>query len=120
MKPTILKIFYALLFIVGISGTALAQTAAPGGRVSGTLLDEHGKPMMFATTSLLNAKDSTIVKGAISNDAGVYVFEHVKDGQYLVKATTVGYDKATSGTFTISQASKSVAVPQITMQPPNH
>ncbi|HTI60369.1 outer membrane beta-barrel family protein [Mucilaginibacter sp.] len=120
MKPAILKIFYTFLFILGISGAALAQTSVPGGRISGTLLDEHGKPMMFATTSLLNAKDSTIVKGAISNDAGVYVFEHIKDGQYLVKATTVGYDKATSKPFTISQASKSVTVPQIAMQPNDH
>ncbi|HJP62511.1 MAG TPA: TonB-dependent receptor, partial [Mucilaginibacter sp.] len=117
MKPTILKIFYTILLLLGISAAALAQTAAPGGHVSGTLLDEHGKPMMFATTSLLNAKDSTIVKGAVSNDAGVYVFDRVKDGQYLVKVTTVGYDKAISKPFSISQSSKNVAVPQITMQP---
>jgi outer membrane receptor protein involved in Fe transport len=114
------KIYNTLLFILGISGAALAQTAAPDGRISGTLLDEHSKPMMFATTSLLNAKDSSIVKGAISNEAGLYAFEHVKDGQYLIKVTTVGYDKTVSKPFSISPSSKSVAVPQITMQPNDH
>jgi len=120
MKLMLHKIYNTLLFILGISGAALAQTAAPDGRISGTLLDEHSKPMMFATTSLLNAKDSSIVKGAISNEAGLYAFEHVKDGQYLIKVTTVGYDKTVSKPFSISPSSKSVAVPQITMQPNDH
>jgi len=71
MKLLITKIQYLLLLLI-ISGTAMAQTAKPVGTVSGTLLDEQSKPFSYATVSLLKAKDSTTVKGTLSNDAGVY------------------------------------------------
>ena len=116
MKPTILKIYYTLLFILGISGVSLAQTAAQQGHISGTVLDETGKPMTFATASLLNAKDSTLIKGTISNETGAYTFDHIKAGQYVIRATNVGYDTVISKPLSISQGSENIAVPAITLQ----
>ena len=82
MKPFIHKIYYTLLFIIAATGISFAQTSGPSASVSGSLLDEQGKPMIYATASLLNAQDSTIVKGAISNEQGVYTFNHIKQGIY--------------------------------------
>ncbi|MGN6638881.1 MAG: TonB-dependent receptor domain-containing protein [Mucilaginibacter sp.] len=120
MKPIIKKIFYTLLLLLTATGVSLAQTSSQSAHVSGSLLDEQGKPMMFATTSLLNAKDSTIVKGAISNEAGVYTFDHIRSGSYIIKATTIGYQKAVSKPFVVASGSKDVTIPQMKMQPAAH
>ncbi|HTE01042.1 MAG TPA: outer membrane beta-barrel family protein [Mucilaginibacter sp.] len=117
MKPFIRKIYYTLLLIIAATSITFAQTATQSARVSGSLLDEQGKPMMYATTSLLNAKDSSIVKGAISNESGVYTFEHIKTGRYIIKASTVGYEKAISQPFTVTESSPSVTLPQLKLQP---
>ena len=75
--------------------------------------------MMFATASLLNAKDSTIVKGAISNEQGVYSFDHIKQGRYVIKGTNGGYQKALSPPVTVAD-NGSVTVPELKMQPNAH
>src|SRR5437879_2195176 len=117
MKSLIHKIHFILLLAISTAATAFTQPTEISGHVSGTLLDEQGKPMMFATASLINAKDSTLVKGAISNENGVYTFEHVKEGNYIVKVSTVGYQNAVTRPFTINQSSEEVDLPKITMQP---
>ncbi len=114
MKTTIHKLFNSLLLLILTTGITFAQT---GGHISGMLLDEQGKPMMYASTTLLNAKDSTIVKGGVSNEAGVYTFDHVKLGKYLIKASTVGYEKLVSAPFSITEASLNVTLPELKLQP---
>jgi iron complex outermembrane receptor protein len=120
MKSIIRKIYYTLLFIVLAGSIAFAQTAGQSASVSGSLLDEQGKPMMYATASLINAQDSSIVKGAISNEQGVYSFDHIKKGKYVIKASTVGYEKAVSPPVVVTDNSSAVKVPQLKMQPNAH
>ncbi|HEX3384118.1 MAG TPA: carboxypeptidase-like regulatory domain-containing protein, partial [Mucilaginibacter sp.] len=117
MKPTINKIFCTLLLLFIAAGASYAQGPQAPGQVSGTLLDEQGKPMMYASASLLNAKDSTLVKGVISNEEGVYTFDHIKEGQYIVRASPVGYEKAVTKPFSIDKGSEAVTLPKIVMQP---
>src|ERR1700756_5344168 len=113
MKPTINKIFYSLLLLFFAAGASFAQGPQAEGQVSGTLLDEQGNPMMYASASLLNAKDSTLVKGVISNEQGVFTFNHIKDGQYIVKASPVGYDKAVTKPFSIDKGAEAVTLPKM-------
>ena len=67
--------------------------------------------MDYATVSLLSAKDSAIVKGALSNDAGIYKLDHIKPGKYLIKATSIGYLRAVSLPFTIVADAGQFTVP---------
>jgi iron complex outermembrane receptor protein len=120
MKPIIRKIYYTLLLMITATGITLAQTAAQPASVKGLLLDEQGKPMMYATTSLLNAQDSTIIKGAISNEEGKYTFDHLKAGKYIIKASAVGYEKAVTQPIIISDSTSTVTVPDVKMQPSAH
>ncbi len=119
MKPIIRKI-YILLLILTSAGAAFAQPSIEAGHISGTLLDDQGKPMMFASATLLNAKDSTVVQGSVSNENGVYTFEHIKEGNYIVKASNVGYQNALSQPFAINQSAEDVDLPKITMQAASH
>jgi len=72
--------------------------------------------MDYATVSLLKAKDSTVVKGTLTNDAGAYVFDGINPGDYIIKATNMGYNKAASAAFNINEGINSFNVPALTMR----
>src|ERR1700733_13618102 len=72
--------------------------------------------MDYATVSLLNASDSTVVKGTLSNETGAYNFDHITPGTYIIKATEVGYAKAISNAFILVAGSLNFTVPVINMQ----
>ena len=118
MKTILIKIFLLLLIMLP-AGALLAQNNAPG-TVSGQLKDETGKPMDYATVSLLKAQDSTVIKGTLSNETGAYNFDHITPGTYIIKATEVGYAKAVSNAFTLVAGSLNVNVPVLKMQQASH
>lgn len=80
-------------------------------QVSGTAKDAQGAPVKGATISLLKAKDSAIVKYAVTKEAGNYSFTGIAEGRYLVKASSVGYQPAYSAAFDAGAAA--VTVPDI-------
>jgi len=116
MKPIIIKIFYFTILLLLSTAVLFAQSAKQT-KVSGSLLDEQGKPLDYATVSLLKAQDSSIVKGTLSGQAGDYLFDHVNSGSYIVRATVVGYQKVASKPFTITEGSPSVIIPALLMRP---
>ncbi|OKS89137.1 outer membrane beta-barrel family protein [Mucilaginibacter polytrichastri] len=119
MKSIIYRIifFVALTISYTVAGAQNAAPAAGVAKITGTLLNETGKPADYATVSLLKAKDSTVVKGALSNENGAYNFIAIKPGSYIVKATMVGYANGFSQPVTVSANSTTVSVPEIKMQP---
>lgn len=114
MKTLSHKLIYTLTLMLCCLA-AFAQPSGGSGQVKGNLQTGEGKPADFATVSLLNAKDSSIVKGALSNEAGAYAFNNIKQGLYLVKATSVGYDKAVSAPFQVT-GNGAVTVPVLKLQ----
>lgn len=119
MKTTLIKIYLSAFFTLAASGLLFAQSGQPA-TVKGNLQDESGKPMDYATVSLLRANDSTVVKGTLSTDAGAYTFDHITPGTYIIKATEVGYSKALSKAFTIIAGSHAFDVPALKMQQSNN
>lgn len=120
MKTKINHILYTLLLVAISWSASFAQTGKAGAaKVSGSLVNDQGKPLDYASVSIIKATDSTVVKGALSNDNGVYSFEKIPAGKYLVKATVVGYVKAVSKPFTVTEGSATVEVPVINMQAGN-
>ena len=69
-------------------------------QVSGVVLDQNNNPLEFANVLLLNASDSSLIKGDITLDQGLYTFTDIENGQYIVEANMIGYDKAYSEIFT--------------------
>jgi hypothetical protein len=64
-------------------------------------VEGEGKPLPFANVLLLSAKDSSLVKGMVTNEVGLYTLENIPQGRYLVMASLVGYKKTYSVPFTI-------------------
>ena len=83
-------------------GIANAQTSNITGEISGKVLDETQKAFPYASVTLLNAKDSTLVKGTLSADNGSYTLADIKQGAYLVAFYVVGYKKMYKGPYTIT------------------
>jgi outer membrane receptor protein involved in Fe transport len=73
-------------------------------QVSGLLLESGSKPLPFANILLLQAKDSSLVKGAVTDEKGRYSFENISNGSYLIKAYMVGYKAAYSPLITVANA----------------
>lgn len=69
--------------------------------ISGTVVDAQQKLMDYATVSLLKAKDSLLVKGALTDLKGQYKFSGVVTGKYLISITMVGFQKSFSKPFTL-------------------
>jgi iron complex outermembrane receptor protein len=120
MKSITQKISFTLILMLIAISVTFAQGAKPGTKITGSLMDEKGKPMDYATVSILKTQDSSVVKGALSNQAGVYSFDHIAAGSYIIKATVVGYNKVTSKLFAVTDGDANITVPVLNMQPGSH
>jgi len=53
----------------------------------------------YAKVQLLNSKDSTFVKGALTNSNGRFSFANLKPNKYLIQVSYIGYNKITQPLF---------------------
>lgn len=94
MKKSLLLSLIALL----IGSTAIAQTAS----ISGTAITGTGQGIPFATAALRSVADSSLVKAAVANEAGVFAFAGLRAGSYRVGLTAVGYASWQSDVVTLT------------------
>ncbi|GAB2601775.1 outer membrane beta-barrel protein [Spirosoma areae] len=97
-----MKSIVLLLALSTPSLLAQAQTT-----LTGSVHDGTGKALPFVSVALLNARDSSNTaarpaKGTASDQQGLYLFENVRAGQYIVRATAVGYQKVNSAVFEVA------------------
>ncbi|RBQ09933.1 carboxypeptidase-like regulatory domain-containing protein [Pedobacter miscanthi] len=65
-----------------------AQVQTPASRIYGRVLDAEGKSIEFATAALL--KDSVLLKTTFTEKDGVFSFDKLAYGKYLIKISVVG------------------------------
>lgn len=61
--------------------------------ISGGVKDAENQPIYFANVVLLSAKDSTAIKGTSTNLEGYFEIKNVKENQYLLKISFIGYQE---------------------------
>ena len=85
------------VFMLPIALTLMLSSlsAQDFGSLSGKIVKDE-KPVAAATVSLLRAKDSSVVKLSTSNTTGVFIFEKIPYGNYIISVTAVGHQKAFS------------------------
>ncbi len=94
------------------AGFLVMATIANAQQITGVVKDQQGKGLEKSTVSLLNAKDSSVVKLVATGDNGRYSIINNKPGRYLVSASYVGYMPAYSQPFEVAGAGD-VSVPEI-------
>lgn len=60
--------------------------------ITGNIVDNSGQPVSFANIILLRSQDSTIVTGTTSEDSGRFLFSNIDSGNYVLKASFIGYE----------------------------
>ena len=58
--------------------------------LTGTLIDEQGKPVAYANIAVLNPADSTLLSGGVSNEAGQFVVPY-EQPTILARISFIGY-----------------------------
>lgn len=96
------------LLLLLLTATTLFSQAQ---QINGLAKDENGAPLSGATISLMRTKDSSIVKLAVTKTGGTYAFSGIKEGNYRVFASHVGYKPSYSSSFLYSTSD--VTVPEL-------
>jgi len=110
-----MKKFFSLLAAMSIAVCSYAQS---GGKVTGSIKDGGNQKIIdAASVSLLSAKDSSLVKTAVADKNGNFTFENLKDGNYLVMATSLGHSRSYSRSFSISSGQETVALEVLQLLP---
>lgn len=78
--------------------------------IGGQVQDELGQPLSFANVLLLKANDSSLVKGTITTENGLFSFESIIPAQYIVSATMIGF-KPRFRPLNINESSKIILPP---------
>lgn len=85
-----MRLFIILLILTALSTAALfAQVAKV--TVSGIVQDEAKGKLSFVNAVIKNAKDSTFVSGAVTNEDGLFSLPDVSPGDYLLELGYLGY-----------------------------
>ena len=94
------------LLTVIILLASIAGFAQSNGKISGSIIDGGDQKIIdAATVSLLKAKDSSLVKVSLTDKQGNFAFENVKNGNYLIVASSIGHRKVYSPSIAISEGS---------------
>ncbi len=91
-----------LLTMLSILAIALQSMAQAPGKVTGSVTDHKKAALQAVTVSLLEAKDSSLVKTAVSDAGGKFDIAVLKSGDYLLSYAAVGYEKKYSPGFTVN------------------
>jgi hypothetical protein len=84
----------------------LITTSFSQGIIQGKVQDSQAKEISFANVLLWNKPDSSMMKGAISDESGNYIFSEIPKGEYYVEVHNLGYAKSYTTVFNFSGTGK--------------
>jgi iron complex outermembrane recepter protein len=105
-----MKQIFTLLFLIG---AFISQAQKGKARITGTVVDGSQKTIESATIALLKAKDSSTVKFSLADKEGIFVFDEVADGSYIVSISVVGHEKGFSPIVEVTQSNQDIQLKPI-------
>lgn len=104
-----------LLLLTGIFTLTASVFAQNPGQIRGTVWDENNQVLSFANVFLLAGSDSTLVKTALADEHGTFVFEELTYGEYRISASMVGYEKVITPRIVLSEGNPAVKLDKIVL-----
>ena len=77
-----------IIFLLVLSFSSLQLTAQ---NIKGQVIDEQQQPLLCANVLLLTVKDSTLIKGTVTNEQGHFELA-APDVPYIIKISFIGYE----------------------------
>jgi len=62
--------------------------------IRGHLINQKEEPVLYATVALIDATDSSLVKGTLSGVDGTFTLENIQPGNYLLRISHVSFQTA--------------------------
>lgn len=94
---TIRKLLGSTLFLF----TILLQNVLAQSQIKGIVFNEKEAPVSFANALLLKASDTSLVKGAITENDGIFTIDNITPGAYLLEISMIGYQNYRTAVFDI-------------------
>lgn len=85
-------------------------------QIAGKLIDSNQQPIEAATISLIRDKDTIVIKTASSVANGSFIFDNLKQGQYRLIVTSVGFTKYYSGEIAIDARHQHIKLGEIQLK----
>lgn len=104
-----MKLFYTSIFFILFGSSVFSQ-----GMIQGKVHDTQSKGISYANVLLRSPIDSVLIKGAISDESGNFVFHEIPKGEFFVETFFVGYAKSYSHVFSFS-GTGSLGLEEITL-----
>jgi hypothetical protein len=106
---SIFKQYASLKMLLTLGLTCLSEMLVGQIKIKGRITD--GDHYLPSVTVILLALDSAFVEGVVTDTTGLFVFDEVASGDYLISASMIGYSKYFTGR--ISVVNENVYVPEI-------
>lgn len=84
-------------------------------QITGKVFEKAGQEAPYATVALSAAKDSSIVKGAITDETGMFGIDDMAAGEYIISIQYVGYQKKWLHVFSLDSVSSKKDFGDITL-----
>ncbi|PKQ61991.1 hypothetical protein BZG02_13710 [Labilibaculum filiforme] len=95
MNRLILLICFSLFVISTKAVEPVVKPEIKGGVIKGLVMDSAlDTPVEYATVSVYNMADSSLIDGTITDEKGAFELKKLKPGKYYVEVSFIGYNKA--------------------------
>ena len=111
-----MRSYLFILLSIVLTTTANAQFSDHG-KIKVVIINEKVATLENATVELLKAKDSSLIKVAITDSKGIAEFEKIPFGSYLLKASVVNYSIQYSPVIQLSASQPDISLSNLTLQP---
>lgn len=103
--------------LIMLAIATLAQAQTKSGKIFGSLKNAEGKGVEAATVTLVKADNQALVKVSITNKEGVFEFERIPEGRFMITFAATGYSAAKSQVIEITPQKQSVNAGAFTAEP---
>ncbi len=111
-----MKWLFACPLFFGFFFSVSAQEVQKG-KIKFNVVNGQKKPVEGATAELLRAKDSLLIKTALSDAAGLVEFENIPFGNYFILTGMVNHSKEFSASFSLSSENPAVTMDAVLLKP---
>lgn len=84
-------------------------------KVNGKVTDDKNQPLDGITVSLMSKQDSSLAKFSVTNKEGSFEMDKLKEGNYFITFSGVGFEDNKSTSFELNASTPLVTLPSATL-----